>query len=30
MELKVSLPCSQQHATRPYFEPEESSPHLTN
>jgi len=28
MELEGSLPCSQQPASGPYSEPDESSPHL--
>jgi hypothetical protein len=30
MELEGSLSCSQDPATGPYLEPDESSPHLPN
>jgi hypothetical protein len=30
METEGSFPCSQQPATGPYPEPDESSPHLSN
>jgi hypothetical protein len=29
MELEGSVPCSQDPATGPYAEPDESSPHLS-